>query len=195
MRGANLAGWGPLAPGEAWAGAGTPALYLKANSTFASYTASAREIDPAGFGEPPKDPLAAAKFLDALPSPPISSDRLEYVRSLDRPGLIRLSPSLPPMEHPRMSAPERSQPVTRQAPPPAPARPPVPQPVIVMGPAPEPIVETYYLAPIYTGIIIMNPPEKKPPKKKKPDMPAERGHRDSDDDPPLRSDENTKPAP
>jgi hypothetical protein len=24
------------------------------------------------------------------------------------------------------------------------------------------VVETYYIAPVYTGIIVMNPPEKKP---------------------------------
>ena len=47
----------------------------------------------------------------------------------------------------------------------------VQQPV-VMAPGPEPIVETYYLAPIFTGIIVMNPPEKKPPKPKHPPAPA-----------------------
>src|SRR5258708_38670459 len=44
----------------------------------------------------------------------------------------------------------------------------VDRPVVVMAPAPEPIVETYYVAPIYTGIIVINPPEKKPPKGKQP---------------------------
>jgi hypothetical protein len=39
-----------------------------------------------------------------------------------------------------------------------------------MMPAPETIVETYYVAPVYTGIIVMNPPEKKPPKRKKPPL-------------------------
>jgi len=43
--------------------------------------------------------------------------------------------------------------------------------MVVMGPPPEPIVETYYLAPIYTGIIVMNPPEKHPPKPKHPPPP------------------------
>jgi hypothetical protein len=37
-------------------------------------------------------------------------------------------------------------------------------------------VETYYVAPIHTGIIVMNPPEQKPPQKKNkkqpPDGPA-----------------------
>jgi hypothetical protein len=44
----------------------------------------------------------------------------------------------------------------------------VERPVMVVAPAPEPIVETYYVAPIYTGIIVMNPPEKKATKSKHP---------------------------
>jgi len=127
-----------------------------------------REIDPAGFGDAPKDPLTVAKFLDSLPSPRISQDRLEYVRSPDRPGVIRLAPSLTPFEKLRQQeqAPP-PRPVSQAPPPPPPARrAAVERPVIVMGPAPEPIVETYYVAPIYTGIIVMNPPEKKPKPKR-----------------------------
>jgi hypothetical protein len=90
-------GWGPLAPGEVWAGVGTPTLYLKTTSTFARYAPSqdAREIDPAGFTATPRDPLTAAAFLESLPSLRISRDRLDYEAS-DRPGVIRLSPSPPP---------------------------------------------------------------------------------------------------
>src|SRR2546426_2413453 len=100
LRGANLVGWGPLAPGEVWSGLDAPTLYLKASSTFARYSPSRdlREIDPAGFGDAPKDPLTVATFSDSLPLPRISQDRLEYVRSPDRPGVIRLSPSLTPSE-------------------------------------------------------------------------------------------------
>ena len=172
LRGASLAGWGPLAPGEVWNGVTAPTLYLKANTTFARYIQSAdlREIDPMDFGEAPKDPLAVAKFLDQLPSPRISADRLEYVRSPDRQGVIRLSPGSPP-EPVRQPEPARSQPVS-QAAPPLPRRSYVEQPMVVMGPPPEPIVETYYLAPIYTGIIVMNPPEKHPPKPKHQTPPA-----------------------
>jgi hypothetical protein len=177
LRGSGLVGWGPLAPGEAWAGAGTPALYLKATSTFARYSPSAdlREIDPAGFTAAPKDPLAAAVFLESLPSPRISRDRLEYERSPERPGVIRLSPNSPPASLSRQPEPERSQPVTRAAPPAT--RQVVQQMVFVPQPPPpppDPIVETYYLAPIYTGIIVLNPPEKKPPpKQKKPATPPQ----------------------
>src|SRR5439155_15685631 len=147
----------------------------KASSTFARYTPSAdvREIDPAGFGDPPKDPLTAARFFDSLPSPGISVNRLEFVRSPDRPGLIRLSPITPPAsERPRQPESPSSQPVTQAMPPAPPVRRPVVQQPVVMAPAPEPIVETYYLAPIFTGIIVMNPPEKKPPKPRHPPAPA-----------------------
>jgi len=175
LRGSGLVGWGPLAPGEAWAGVGAPALYLKTTSTFARYAPSPdlREIDPAGFTATPKDPLTAAVFLESLPSPRISRDRVEYERSPDRPGVIRLSPNSPPASLSRQPEPERSQPVTQA--PPRVIRQVVQQTVFVpqpLPPPPEPIVETYYLAPIYTGIIVLNPPEKKPPKKKKPDTTA-----------------------
>jgi hypothetical protein len=173
LRGPGLVGWGPLAPGEGWAGVGTPSLYLKTSSTFARYAPSAdvREIDPAGFAATPKDPLAAAAFLESLPSPRVMRDRVEYERAQDRPGVIRLSAILPPGDHSRQAETERSQPVTRAAPPSPVSRQVVQQTIFVAQPAPPPetIVETYYVAPIYTGIIVMNPPEKKPGKKKRGD--------------------------
>src|SRR5439155_26572249 len=153
-------------------------LYLKHSGTFARYAPSAdlREIDPAGLAEPPKDPLAMARFQDSLPSPKISQDRLEFIRSPDRAGVIRLSASTPPaaapVERSRPPEPARSQPVTQAAPPaPIIARrieQPPPAPV-----SPELILETYYAAPIWTGIVILNPPEKKPPKR-----PGRQGQRD-----------------
>jgi hypothetical protein len=159
---------------------GAPALYLRTTSTFARYAPSAdpREIDPAGFTAAPKDPLAATVFLESLPSPRISRNRVEYERSPDRPGVIRLSPNSPPAGLSRQPEPERSQPVT-QAPPRVTRQVVqqmvfVPQPVPPPPSPPEPIVDTYYLAPIYTGIIVLNPPEKKsPPKQKKPATPPQ----------------------
>jgi hypothetical protein len=50
----------------------------------------------------------------------------------------------------------------------------------VAAPAPEPIIETFYLAPIYTGIIVMNPPEKKAPKGKRHPEAAKRPETASD---------------
>lgn len=180
LRGAGLVGWGPLAPGEAWSGVGTPTLYLKTSSTFARYAPSPelREIDPATLAAPPNDPLAVASFLDSLPSPRIRPERLEYARDPERPGVIRLPAGAPPVERRPAPEPEPSRPVTRAQPAPAPLRPPFPATVVVVPPPPEPepIVETYYVAPIYTGIIVMNPPEKKPAAKGKrkppPDDPA-----------------------
>jgi hypothetical protein len=175
MRGANLVGWGPLAPGEYWTGAGTPTLYLKASSTFARYAASTelREIDPAGFPEPPKDPLTVARFQDSLPSPGLNQARLEYIRSPDRPGVIRLAYSTPPPA-PAPQPGEPSRPPVSRAGPSAPAvRAAVEAPVTPRTPAAEPIFETYYPAPIWTGIVIMNPPEKKPRKR-----PGKQGERD-----------------
>ncbi len=165
LRGAGLVGWGPLAPGEVWNGVGTPSLYLKFASTFARYAPSPelREIDPVGFTAAPKDPLAVAAFTDFLPAPRINPDRIDFVREPDRPGLVRLVPGSPP------SAPQRSEPVTQAAPPPM--RPTIVQQIVVMqpdpAPPPEPIIETYYVAPIYTGIVVLNPPEKTPPKPKR----------------------------
>jgi hypothetical protein len=182
MRGASLVGWGPLAPGESWAGAGVPSLYLKASSTFARYSAArdVREIDPAGFGEPPKDPLTVAAFVEELPSPRIRQERLEFVRDPERAGILRLAPGSPPADRWPRAEPDRSQPVTEAQPPPPSMRvavPPLPVVVVQQAPPPEPIVETYYVAPIYTGIIVMNPPEKKTPEKKKqPTAPDETAH-------------------
>jgi len=168
MRGASLVGWGPLAPGESWSGVEAPTLYLKANTTFARYAPSAdlREIDPAGFSAPPREPLATAAFYTSIPSPRISPERLDFVPEPERAGMIRLSPAPPPVERARPVEPERSRQVTQAVPlPPPPARrPTLDQPVAMVAP-PEPfapIVETYYTSPVWTGIVILNPPEKKP---------------------------------
>lgn len=183
LRGQGLVGWGPLAPGESWNGTGTPTLYLKSSSTFARFAPpDMREIDPAGFAAAPRDPLTTAAFLESLPPQRISRERLDY-EPADRAGLIRLSPNLMPAERSRRSEPAR--PVTQAAPPAT--RQMVQQTIFVAqppppAPEPEPIVETYYVSPIYTGIIVMNPPEKKPPRKRKPGdhnepaEPAEHAH-------------------
>src|SRR4029079_2232946 len=60
LRGTKLAGWGPLAPAEDWNARGMPLLYLNAAITWADFPADTRVIDPAGFTERPKEPLAAA---------------------------------------------------------------------------------------------------------------------------------------
>ncbi|MGH9662415.1 MAG: DUF6600 domain-containing protein, partial [Bryobacteraceae bacterium] len=96
MRGAAVAAWGPLAPGEDWRAAATPSLYAIANTTFARLEEGARTIDPAGFTARPKDPLTALRFVAALPSPSLVKERLEWTRPDPRPGTIRLAPAGPP---------------------------------------------------------------------------------------------------
>ena len=124
-----------------------------------------------------KDPLAVARFVDALPPLKLSRDRLEYVIPDERPGVIRLAVNNPP-------PPPSPAPVTQVAPPaPQPQlRAAAPPPMIVIAPPPapppEPILETYYVAPVWTGIVIMNPPEKKPEKD-----PKRRGRHDWEREP------------
>ena len=46
--------------------------------------------------------------------------------------------------------------------------------MVVSVPLPPPIQETYYLAPIYTGIIVMNPPEREQPRRPRKSNEAEK---------------------
>ncbi|MBI1786528.1 MAG: FecR domain-containing protein [Acidobacteria bacterium] len=165
MRGANFAAWGPLAPGENWTAAGAPQLYAAAHTTFAAFTPGAREIDPAGFAAKPKDPLTAAAFTASLPSPAPLRERLEWVRQPARPGVIRLSPALAPPPAIETARPRR-EPERAKTPAPPPRQEP-PQ-VVAAGAGAgtavaNPITESVYFVPVYTGIIVINPPERKPP--------------------------------
>jgi len=91
--GAKFAGWGPLAPGEAWKPAAQPQQFSNANTTYARFRQDARLIDPAGFQDRPKDPLGAAAFALALPSPAFPAGRLDAVRPVLRAGSTRVAPS------------------------------------------------------------------------------------------------------
>jgi len=86
LRGAKLAGWGPLAPGEVWNGSDLPAEFLNSNTTFAALeggsAGGSRVIDPEGFTGRPKEPLKVADFTLALPSPAFVASRLEATRPL-----------------------------------------------------------------------------------------------------------------
>jgi hypothetical protein len=186
LRGTNLAGWGPLAPGEEWAPTSIPRLYLNVHTTFARLAADAREIDPAGFTARPREPLATARFAAAMPSPPLPAARLEAARPALRAGSTRVVPILQGVTYEAASGAEaQAAPAARQ-PEPAPADPGQPQiqpPVQVVTAPPEPPVvivtpppqEVYYPAPVYTGIVVVNPPERrKPPRRAsaKPPAPA-----------------------
>ena len=170
LRGAKLAGWGPLAPGEEWNSRARPQLYLISNTTFGAFAPEMREIDPAGFTAP-KEPLAVASFAAALPSPALPAARLEARRPVLRAGSTRVTPQLNGVTFEQASgagtaggvsasevaaaaqapAPYVNTTVVQAAPQP---------PVVVITPPPEPVEESYYPAPVYTGIVVVNPPER-----------------------------------
>lgn len=158
LQSAKLAGWGPLALHEESAPNGVPQLFLNANTTWAEFTAGARAIDPAGFTARPKDPLAAASFTAALPSPPFSAARLDIVPEPLRAGAVRILPVVSGVAYEDVPPP--------QPPPPAPAAAPAPDigapagspPVIVAVPPPEPPVEIYFPVQVNSGVVVVNPP-------------------------------------
>jgi hypothetical protein len=160
LYGLRMAGWGPLAPGEEWSPVSTPQQFLNANTTWAAFPQDAMLIDPAGFTSAPKEPLAVSVFRAALPSPAFLASRLEAVRPPLRVGSTHFTPVLPGTtfqdtnDVPPPSAPPLPPPVDT-APPSAagpPAYPPDPGP-------PGPPMQTTYPVPVYTGIIVLNPPE------------------------------------
>jgi FecR protein len=149
MRGARFAAWGPLAPGEAWNPASVPAQYAGLNLTFAAFLPEAPAIDLAGFADPPKEPLKAATFVVALPSPAFPASHLDALRPLVSLNALRVSPE--PAE-PTQPASARIE----QAPQPtviAPAPPPPPEEVAVPVPVP-----------VYLGFVVTAtpPPSPKP---------------------------------
>ncbi len=193
MRGTNLAGWGPLAPGETWTGNGTPLQYAALNSTFGKFSIGMREIEPSVDLIRARDVLTAASFTAALPSPPFVAARLDAIRPALRAGSTHVV--TPVVAGDQFDAPSReaisraasraasdaaTQAVTQIVEPPLPAVPPVPNlPASLDGNgynvAPEP-VEIFYPVPIYTGIVVINPPEHRhfrdpAPPAKPPDKP------------------------
>ena len=170
LRAPKLVGWGPLAPGEAWAPPAVPRLFLNVNTTYARFAPEAREIDPAGFNTRPPEPLATAAFVLALPSPAFLAARLDAQRPVLRAGSTRI---VPVMNGVTFESPPEPAVAAVPAPPPANAGvpstaaaymngPSAEQPVVIVtNPPPEPPEEIYYPVPVYTGIIVVNPPEHK----------------------------------
>ena len=163
----KLAGWGPLAPAEDWQPSAAPEQFLNVNTTYASFHQDARTIDPAGFKDRPKEPLGVAVFALALPSPAFPASRLEATRPLLRVGATRLNPVVPGTTFPDNAA----TPVTF----PRPRRrrcrrlwSPTPHRMRrrmclqarrrIPGP-PGPPMQVIYPVPVYTGIVVLNPPE------------------------------------
>jgi hypothetical protein len=160
LRGARMAGWGPLAPGEDWRAGGLPQLYLAATTSWADFAQDARVIDPEGFTARPKDPLTVAAFAMALPSPAFLASRLEATRPPLRTGVTRILPMISGVTYEDAGTLAQAPPPPIQDPPVAAAPPPPPPPVIVAMPPPEPPIEIYYPVPVYTGVVVINPPDR-----------------------------------
>jgi hypothetical protein len=164
LRQANIMGWGPLAPGETWGASSVPRLYLRPNTTLARWTQDARLLTPVD----PAEKLAtnAAVFVIAPPSPAWDSTKLDAVRPVLNAGSTRIVPLLPGTtyagdEPPSEPPPAPDAAVASEAFPSATAADAAiaPEPGYGPGPVPEP-PEVYYPAPVYTGIIVVNPPER-----------------------------------
>jgi hypothetical protein len=99
LRGANFAGWGPLAPGEEWnapnPGAVTPQGYTSGSTSFASFQPNVRTIDGSGFATPSAEQFKTALFVPALPSPAFLTERLDALRPAIQVGSTRVMPSVP----------------------------------------------------------------------------------------------------
>jgi hypothetical protein len=166
----NLAAWGPLAPGEQWAGAGPPRQFAALNTTGGTFVSGAREIVPSPPEDLPKDLVKAFLFTSALPSPPLPVGRLLANRDPLRTqlfGAVDVAPAIPAITELAPPAKTDSTPVADvQPPPPAPAPP-------VSGPPadPDPPPEVVYPYPVYTGIIVINPPDKADRAQKKTSIP------------------------
>ncbi len=162
LREGNLVGWGPLGPGETWAAASVPRLYLRRNTTLARWAQDARVLNPVDAAE--KLTTSAAVFVIAPPSPAFDSARLDAVRPELRAGSTHIVPIVPGVTY------AGSEPLPEMASaPPVPPEPPVPQapPDPTISPSagplpPQPVPEppdVYYPAAVYTGIVVINPPE------------------------------------
>ena len=177
LYGRQLAGWGPLAPGEEWSPSVAPEQFLNVNTTYAVFLPDARVIDPAGFSARPKEPLGAAVFALALPSPAFLPSRLEAMRPALRVGATRpIAPVVPGTGFDADSV----APPAPEAPPavvtnPASDAPPVvqPGPPPDPGPPPPPII---YPVPVYTGVVVINPPEHPDYSRPNPNNPRNQGN-------------------
>ena len=178
LRSAKLVGWGALAPGENWKPPDAPRLYLNVNTTYARYAADSLEIDPASFTPRPQEPLATAVFTQALPSPPFPAARLDAFRPPLRAGSTHAISVLsegafegPP--EPRVEAQQGVQPNPAASdasysngPLAAP-----PMAIVETSPAEVP-VEVDVAVPVYTGIIVVNPPGYRAPPPRNPSKPV-----------------------
>jgi peroxiredoxin len=154
LTGGKLAGWGPLAAGEDWSPGEPPQLYLNSTTTWASFAADTRTIDPAGFADRPKEPLAVTAFALSPPSPAFLTARLDAVRPPLRTGATRILPLISSVAYEDTVAQAPAPP-----PSPRPGAPPRPlPPIVVVTAPPDPPADIYYPVPVYTGTVVINPP-------------------------------------
>ncbi len=137
LRGAKLAGWGPLGPGEQWPAPenAQPRQYLVANTVWSSFATDAAVLDPVGFAAP-KEPLAVASFAVALPSPMFAASKLDANRPWVRAARGRVTPLVDGVTFSGGVAPQPQQPVVviTEAPAPPPPGPSLPDGIY--GPPP-----------------------------------------------------------
>jgi hypothetical protein len=99
LRGTNMAGWGPLAPGELWTsatpGVPPPRYFGTGITTFAALQQDMLVIDPKGFAAPSLEQLQAAVYTRALPSPAFNAAQLDATRPTLKVGRTRIDPIVP----------------------------------------------------------------------------------------------------
>ena len=162
LRETSLIGWGPLAPAENWDARAVPKLYARSNTTIGKWKENTRELLPSDSSENLK--TTEAVFVVAPPSPAMDAARLDAVRPVLRAGSTRVVPIVPGVTYGGIPEPDTASVPPVPPAPPAPAAAPVPDsgpPPQIERPLPEP-VEIYYPAAVYTGIVVVNPPEDEP---------------------------------
>jgi hypothetical protein len=170
LRETSLIGWGPLAPGEAWDARAVPKLYARANTTVGKWKENSHELLPGD--ESDKLKTTEAVFVVAPPSPAMDAARLDAVRPVLQAGSTRVVPIVPGVTYEGSPEPEMAAVPPVPPVPPEPAAAQIPDSAgPVDGPLPVP-VDIYYPAPVYTGIIVVNPPEDQPRRPRNPSSPS-----------------------
>jgi len=164
LRGTGRIAWGPLAPSEIWTGAGRSQLYAPANSTMAPFLAGVKVIDPAKLDEKlaanPGEALEGMTFAVAPISPALAAERFEAqrreLRTAETPAPLVTSaePRVEQAAYNEQPAPSAPQPQQAQTPPPLQAELAAP---VDYGDGAAPL-ETYIPVPVYTGIVVVDPP-------------------------------------
>ena len=95
LRGAKLAGWGPLAPGEDWNASGSAPVAVSEGQHHVRRVPAGRGRDRSrGFHRPAQEPPACSSVHPALPSPAFAASRLDATRPELRAGSTRVVPVL-----------------------------------------------------------------------------------------------------